>query len=138
MHGDLDDVTFRDQDISITFRDCANWEAVSTVSPYFTELEAARYCRCGVKRLRSWVDRGILAVRTDVDGRRFYLRSELDAAMEGGAGQPPPQTESAPAVPPPRRPAPQRPDPPSPAPAEIGLPWTDPELDTKKRARRRS
>jgi hypothetical protein len=56
---------------------------VAAVSPYFTELEAARYCRCGVTRLRSWVERGFLAVRADVDGRRFYLRDELDLAMGG-------------------------------------------------------
>lgn len=130
MHGALDDVTFRDQDIGITFRDCLDWEAVSTVSPYFTELEAARYCRSGVKRLRAWVDRGILAVRTDVDGRRFYLRSELDTAMEGGAGKAPP------AEPPPaRQPAPRYEAPARPPKGEVALPWTDPELDTKKRAR---
>lgn len=56
---------------------------MAEASPYFTELESARYCRCGVARLRSWDDRGYLTVRTDVDGRRFYVRHELDRVMQG-------------------------------------------------------
>ena len=56
---------------------------MAEASPYFTELESARYCRCGVARLRSWEDRGYLTVRTDVDGRRFYVRDELDRVMQG-------------------------------------------------------
>jgi len=59
------------------------WTTVAAASPYFTELESARYCRCGVARLRSWDDRGYLTVRTDVDGRRFYVRDELDRVMQG-------------------------------------------------------
>lgn len=56
---------------------------MAAASPYYTELESARYCRCGVARLRSWDDRGYLTVRTDVDGRRFYMRDELDRVMQG-------------------------------------------------------
>ena len=60
-----------------------HWSDVATASPYFTELESARYCRCGVARLRSWEDRGYVTVRVDVDGRRFYVRDELDRVMQG-------------------------------------------------------
>jgi len=60
-----------------------HWSDVATASPYFTELESARYCRCGVARLRSWEDRGYVTVRVDVDSRRFYVRDELDRAMAG-------------------------------------------------------
>ncbi len=79
---DLACLDFRD-DSGPTNRDCIPWTIVAEASPYFTELESARYCRCGVARLRSWDDRGYLTVRTDVDGRRFYVRHELDRVMQG-------------------------------------------------------
>jgi len=51
---------------------------------YLRTTEAARYCRCGKRRLENWERRGIIRSVTDADGRRFYLLAELDSAMVGG------------------------------------------------------
>lgn len=139
-------------DECVTLRDTLPWEVVTHQSPYFTELEAARYCRCGVARLRSWTNRRFLEVRTDVDGRRFYLRNELDRVMNGlaepvvepvvepvrGQGTRPARREE----PAPSRKAEAKPTAPAkgpvrPAkdPARPALPFTDPENDTRRRRR---
>ena len=132
----------------VTLRDTLPWEVVTHQSPYFTELEAARYCRCGVARLRSWTDRRFLEVRTDVDGRRFYLRDELDRVMNGlaeptaepASGQ---GTRAVPSKEPvasrkgeakPTAPA-KGPVRPAKDPARPALPFTDPENDTRRRQR---
>ena len=51
---------------------------------YLRAHEAARYCRCGKRRLFSWEDRGLLEAVADLDGRRFYRLGDLDEAMVGG------------------------------------------------------
>ena len=115
---------------------------MAAISPYFTENEAARYCRCGTARLRTWVDRGHLSIRTDVDGRRFFRREELDRVMAGEAEGAPPPARGLPAPPkahPARKAPPVRSEPASRTPSGgLALPYTDPDEDTKKRARRGS
>ncbi len=123
---------------------------MTAASPYFTELEAARYCRAGVARLKSWADRGFVVVRTDVDGRRFYLRDELDRVMTGlvelppararvvgvdaVAGSPGARNDAATATaskPTGQAGSPSKKKPPK----RPALPYTDPEKDTRRRGK---
>ena len=120
-------------------RDSLTWTAVAAASPYFTELESARYCRCGVARLRSWDDRGYLTVRTDVDGRRFYVRDELDRVMQGlveEVGEAPAGRREAP--PPKAEPRSSRTGGQSTKakrPNRPALPYTDAEKDSRRRGK---
>ena len=49
--------------------------------PYLTPTEAATFCGCSKRRLRTWVQRGILPLLEDADGRKHYHVNDLAAAM---------------------------------------------------------